>query len=119
MSLQIDEDRISAIVQRVVAELRQERPISNIQYPISTFQPPTSNLQPLSGQDGVFPDIDSAIAAAQVAHQQLMALPVERRDVIISQMRQAARENAQVLAYEAWQETGMGRYEDKIEASPW
>jgi acyl-CoA reductase-like NAD-dependent aldehyde dehydrogenase len=25
------------------------------------------------------------------------------------------RENAQVLAYEAWQETGMGRYEDKIE----
>jgi acyl-CoA reductase-like NAD-dependent aldehyde dehydrogenase len=26
-----------------------------------------------------------------------------------------ARENAQVLAYEAWQETGMGRYEDKIQ----
>jgi acyl-CoA reductase-like NAD-dependent aldehyde dehydrogenase len=30
-------------------------------------------------------------------------------------MRQAARDHAQVLAYEAWQETGMGRYEDKIE----
>jgi aldehyde dehydrogenase len=115
MSLQIDDQRISAIVQRVVAELRQERQISNTQSPISSLQPPTSNLQPLSGQDGVFPDIDSAIAAVQVAHQRLMALPVERRDVIISQMRQAARENAQVLAYEAWQETGMGRYEDKIQ----
>jgi len=108
MSLRIDEERISAIVQRVVAELRQERPTSNL-------QPPISNLQPLSGQEGVFPDVDSAIAAAQVAHQRLMALPVERREVIISFMREAARENAQVLAYEAWQETGMGRYEDKIE----
>ncbi|MGD2105766.1 MAG: aldehyde dehydrogenase EutE, partial [Anaerolineae bacterium] len=108
MSLQVDEQRISAIVQKVVAELRQERPISSTQSPISNVQSP-------SGQDGVFPEIDSAIAAAQVAHQRLMALPVERRDVIISQMRQAARENAQVLAHEAWQETGMGRYEDKIE----
>lgn len=101
MSLQIDEERIDAIVKRVVAELRRERPISNTQ------SPPV--------QDGVFPNIDAAISAAQVAHQRLMALPVARRDVIISQMRQAARENAQVLAHEAWQETGMGRYEDKIE----
>jgi aldehyde dehydrogenase len=108
MSLQVDEQRISAIVQKVVAELRQERPVSNT-------QPPISNIQSPSVQDGVFPDIDSAIAAAQVAHKRLMALPVERRDVIISQMRQAARENAQVLAHEAWQETGMGRYEDKIQ----
>ena len=115
MYSQIDEQRISAIVKRVVAELRQERPISNIQPPTSNLQLPTSNLQPLPVQDGVFPNIDAAISAAQVAHQRLMALPVARRDVIISQMRQAARENAQVLAHEAWQETGMGRYEDKIE----
>ncbi len=108
MSLQIDEERIAAIVQRVVADLRQERPIADGQSPIS-------NIQSSSGQDGIFPDIDSAIAAAQVGHQRLMALPVARRDVIISQMRQAARENAQVLAHEAWQETGMGRYEDKIQ----
>ena len=115
MSLQIDEQRINAIVKKVVAELRQGRPISNSQSPTSNLQPPPSTHKSLSGKDGIFPDIDSAIAAARIAHQQLMALPVERRDVIISQMRQAARENAQVLAYEAWQETGMGRYEDKIE----
>ena len=30
-------------------------------------------------------------------------------------MRRAARENAQLLALEAWQETGLGRYEDKIQ----
>ena len=111
MSLQIDEQRINAIVQKVVAELRQER--NNGRRDLTD----TSSVgrQNLMDTPGVFADIDSAIAAARIAHQQLIALPVARRDVIISQMRQAARENAQVLAYEAWQETGMGRYEDKIE----
>lgn len=111
MALQIDEQRINAIVKRVVAELRQER--DNGRRDLTDT--PDVGLQSLTDTSGVFPNIDSAIAAAQVAHRQLMALPVERRDVIIFQMRQAARENAQVLAYEAWQETGMGRYEDKIE----
>ncbi len=111
MSLHIDEERIDAIVKRVVAELRQER--NNGRQDLTD----TSGVgrQDFMDTPGVFADIDSAIAAAQVAHQRLMALPVARRDVIISQMRQAARENAQVLAHEAWQETGMGRYEDKIE----
>ena len=94
MAPQIDEQRIDAIVKKVVAELRQERPISNTQSPLPS-------APALPGQDGIFPDIDSAISAARVALQQLMAVPVERRDVIIFQMRQAARENAQVLAHEA------------------
>jgi acyl-CoA reductase-like NAD-dependent aldehyde dehydrogenase len=34
---------------------------------------------------------------------------------MISHMRRAARENAQLLALEAWEETGLGRYEDKIQ----
>ena len=34
---------------------------------------------------------------------------------MISQIRRLSRENAQILAYEAWKETGMGRYEDKIQ----
>jgi acyl-CoA reductase-like NAD-dependent aldehyde dehydrogenase len=122
MSLQIDEERIDAIVQKVVAELRQERD-SGRQDSTDTSGVGRQDLadtlgvgrQDLVDTPGVFADIDSAIAAAQVAYQRLMALPVARRDVIISQMRQGARENAQVLAYEAWQETGMGRYEDKIE----
>jgi acyl-CoA reductase-like NAD-dependent aldehyde dehydrogenase len=109
--MSIDEQRINAIVKKVVAELRQER--DNRRRNLTDT--PDVEPQSLTDTSGVFPDIDFAIAAAQVAHQQLMALPVARRDVIIAQMRQAARENAQVLAYEAWQETGMGRYEDKIQ----
>ena len=85
MSLQIDEERISAIVQRVVAELRQEREqVAGHKSQVAGRRSQVANHQALSGQDGVFPEIDSAIAAAQVAHKQLMALPVARRDVIIS-----------------------------------
>jgi acyl-CoA reductase-like NAD-dependent aldehyde dehydrogenase len=34
---------------------------------------------------------------------------------MIAHVRRAMRENAQPLAHEAWTETGMGRYEDKVE----
>jgi aldehyde dehydrogenase len=64
---------------------------------------------------GIFPDVDTAVNAATTAFRQLELLPLARREDIIRHMRQAARDNAQILAYEAWQETGMGRYEDKIE----
>jgi len=37
------------------------------------------------------------------------------REQMIAHIRRVARENAQLMAYEAWQETGMGRYEDKIQ----
>ena len=65
--------------------------------------------------DNLFPDIDSAVAAAQRAFEALQALPLEVRESMISQIRRLSRENAQILAYEAWKETGMGRYEDKIQ----
>jgi acyl-CoA reductase-like NAD-dependent aldehyde dehydrogenase len=66
-----------------------------------------------SGQDGVFPDVDTAIAAAAVAFGALDAMTLELRIRLIEAMRQAARENAETLARAACQETGMGRPEDK------
>ncbi len=100
MAVQMDQNQIQRIVQEVVRGLRPD-----VQQPGS------------SGHDtlGIFGDVDSAVNAAALAFRQLDLLPLERRKDIIRHMRQAAREHAQVLAYEAWQETGMGRYEDKIE----
>jgi len=113
MTLSLDDRRIGEIVQRVMADLRGAAP------------PPTEAPSPLraaapagttaEGQEGVFPDIDSAIAAAAAAQRRLADLPMERRNLLIAGMRQAATENAQVLARAACQETGMGRCEDKIE----
>jgi acyl-CoA reductase-like NAD-dependent aldehyde dehydrogenase len=108
---EFDEQRIQTIVQRVMAELRQQREEVAGQ---AAPAPPVPTAPP-AGADGVFPDLEAAVAAARAAFQQLNALPLAHRAVIIGQMRQTAREHAQVLAREAWQETGMGRYEDKIE----
>jgi acyl-CoA reductase-like NAD-dependent aldehyde dehydrogenase len=100
MAVQIDQSQIERIVQEVVRGLR----------------PGTQESDEGVGDTlGIFPNVDSAVNAAVLAFRQLDLLPLARRDDIIRHIRQAARDNAQVLAYEAWQETGMGRYEDKIE----
>lgn len=100
MAVQMDQNQIQRIVQEVVRGLRPD-----VQQP--------GNL----GDDtlGIFGDVDSAVNAATHAFRELDLLPLERRKDIVRHVRQAARDHAQVLAYEAWQETGMGRYEDKIE----
>jgi acyl-CoA reductase-like NAD-dependent aldehyde dehydrogenase len=98
--VQIDQGRIEQIVQEVVRGLKP-------------------GAQPAGGSTshtlGIFPDVGAAVDAATTAFRQLDLLPLARREDIVRHMRQTARDHAQVLAYEAWQETGMGRYEDKIE----
>jgi acyl-CoA reductase-like NAD-dependent aldehyde dehydrogenase len=113
MTLSLDERRIAEIVQRVVA---------NYQGVTAAAEPPpipqTANgtaPRPTPGKDGVYAEVDGAIAAATVAQQRLADLPLERRVAIVATMRQAAKESAQVLALAAFRETGMGRHEDKIE----
>jgi hypothetical protein len=112
----IDDARIDAIVQQVMAELRQGERVRHGPLPEPTVaaQPPPP-APALRHGDNLFPDVDSAIAAAQRAYRQLFDLPLSVREQMIAHIRRVMRENAQLLAYEAWQETGMGRYEDKIE----
>ncbi len=119
MTLSLDERRIAEIVQQVVADLRgagQPLPAAGAQpAPAAPALPAEPPVMLGGGQDGVYPDINAAIAAASAAQQRLADIPMERRAAIIDAMRQAAMENAQVLARSAWQETGMGRQEDKVE----
>ncbi len=101
----LDDAQIDAIVQHVLAELRPS---------------PTASSYPLQAGEGgsggpVFPEVESAVAAAKAAFLQLRQMPLALRERMVASMRRAAEEYAQVLAREAWQETGMGRYEDKIE----
>ncbi|MCL4395084.1 MAG: aldehyde dehydrogenase EutE [Chloroflexi bacterium] len=64
---------------------------------------------------GLFPDITRAVQAASRAQVMWVALPLEKRKEVIAHLRERLRENAQLLAWAAWRETGLGRYEDKIE----
>lgn len=113
--MEIDERRIHAIVERVLAELNQGTTTPPSGPPAATpaKAPTTSGAAVPSGQDGIFPDVDTAIAAAEQAFRALDSMTLELRARLIEAMRQAMRENAEALARAAWQETGMGRPEDK------
>jgi aldehyde dehydrogenase len=112
----MDDARIQAIVQKVMAELRQGERVRHgppVEPPDSTRPPPPA--PPLRHGNNLFPDVDSAVAAARRAYLELGQMPLAVREQMIAHIRRLMRENAQLLAHEAWQETGMGRYEDKIE----
>jgi len=112
----IDEARIDAIIQQVMAELRQGERVRHGPEPEPpVVARPPAPAPPLRHGDNLFPDVDSAVAAARRAYLQLGGMPLAVREQMVAHVRRVVRENAQVLAYEAWQETGMGRYEDKIE----
>ena len=66
-------------------------------------------------QQGVFPDIDAAVAAARRAHSELMSRTLEIRTRMIASMRQAVLKALDRLADLAVRETGMGRRTDKVQ----
>lgn len=75
-----------------------------------------TEAMPASGQAGMgcFPDIPSAIQAAESAFQAFRSIGLERRMDIIQRLREGLRRHVEELASRALQETGMGRWEDKI-----
>ncbi len=114
----VDERKIAEIVQKVVEDLRPVVPAlaSTPGHPPHSAPPrgPSQGVPP-QGRDGVYDSVDAAIAAAAAAQKRLADLPLDRRAALIAGMRQAATESALLLGQSAWQETGMGRAEDKLE----
>ena len=63
---------------------------------------------------GIFPTIDQAVQAAEVAFQELGKISLETRKDIIANIRKVSKENNERLSKMASDETGMGRWEDKV-----
>jgi len=134
MTDQLTDAQIETIVQRLKAELTP-KPCENCRgaaaaaeptapepsgAPLPTLPPlpdlpPGWNEPPTAGRDGIYPDLDRAVAAAQRAFRSLDALTLEKRHGLIAAIRAAMRANAEVLARMAHEETGLGRYEDKVQ----
>jgi acyl-CoA reductase-like NAD-dependent aldehyde dehydrogenase len=74
----------------------------------------SSAAAPAQSGLGAFPTVDEAVAAARAAQPQFAALKLEHRARIIAAIRKTMLENADVLAKAAHDETGYGRYEDKV-----
>lgn len=112
----MDDVQIETIIQQVMSELSQGERVRHGPKP----EPPAVTTPPgpapvIRHGENLFTSVDQAISASRQAFQQLHALPLSVREQMVSHIRRVMRENAQLLAHEAWQETGMGRYEDKIE----
>lgn len=63
---------------------------------------------------GLFPDVDAAVAAAQLAFQRLNGESLALRDRIIATLRERLLPEAEPLARMAHEETGLGRVDDKL-----
>ncbi|MCX6266561.1 MAG: aldehyde dehydrogenase family protein, partial [Bacteroidetes bacterium] len=63
---------------------------------------------------GVFSDINDAIHAGGLAFRELNKLTLETRRNIIANIRKMSLENIDILSRMAHEETGMGRWEDKV-----
>jgi len=77
----------------------------------STIKPATTVQD---GKKGIFPDVDSAVAAAHRAHLELMEMSLQKREEMIASIRAKMTKNGEHLARMAHRETGLGRLEDKI-----
>ncbi len=113
MSIQIDENQLSRLVEAVVAEVTQRGLTAPHPAPLAPTTP--SSSPEASPSEGIFSTVDEAIAAAKRAYTAFSAVPLEERRVFIQAMREAAIAHAEVFARETVEESGFGRYEDKIQ----
>ncbi len=63
----------------------------------------------------MFATLDEAVRAARTAFTALSALGLEQRKLIIESMRKSMRAQAESLARLAVDESGLGRFEDKVQ----
>ena len=64
--------------------------------------------------DGVFASVDDCVEAATIAFHNLSQTTLAKRTEVIASIRETLLREGDDLARLAWEETGLGRYEDKI-----
>lgn len=67
-----------------------------------------------SGENGIFGSMDDAVEAAWIAQKELAKMNLAGRESLIRAIRESSMENVQLISRLTLEETGMGRYEDKI-----
>ncbi|MCU0294078.1 MAG: aldehyde dehydrogenase EutE [Thermoanaerobaculaceae bacterium] len=102
--MELTEQGVRSLVEQVVRHLEGKLPS-----PGGRPAAPSA----VSGQAGVYADVDAAVQAARRAQEELSACTLETRRAMIAAMRAAALAARESLARQAVEETGMGRVADK------
>jgi propionaldehyde dehydrogenase len=111
----IDERKIEEIVSRVLERLGGSAPgapRSGTAGPVAAAPSKAPNIP--RGTNGVYADADQAAQAARRAFEQNERTPVATRARMVEGMRRAVLANNEALSRYAVEETGLGRYEDKL-----
>ena len=111
--MEIRNEEVQAILRRVRARVGDGQPASPAAAPAQPAPTPAPAVAGTNRGDGIFPTVEAAVNAAWDAHQQYREMGLDRRFVVVDRIREAMRENAERLARHAWEETGLGRPEDK------
>ncbi len=107
--MELDREVIENIVKEVITTVVQNRnPEEEMRKDINI------NIKESSSEKGVHPDINSAIYATRKAFEELQGMSLEERKRIIEAIRETGRKYAEEFAKMTYEETGMGRYEDKV-----
>ena len=119
--MHFDENKIAQIVERVVSRINNN---SNAEHNTVKHQANYNsgsasknlsyNTGSQSGQNGIFPDLDAAVSAAEQAQKKLVNISLAVRAKMIESMREFSKKHVDEFSKAAVQETGLGRYEDKI-----
>ncbi len=104
----LSDQEIDEIARRIAADIARGG------LPVATAVAPPAPAPAVAQGLGIFSTIDEAVSAAAAAQPLYVALKLDVRARIIAAMRKTMLENCDALAKAAHEETGFGRYEDKI-----
>jgi len=95
---------IRDIVSRVLERIEHEKPGA-----VAAARP-----NPTSSYLGMSASVDEAVRKCHTAQQEWMTLKLEQRRTIIERLRERLRSEVEKLSRLAVEETGLGRYDDKL-----
>jgi acyl-CoA reductase-like NAD-dependent aldehyde dehydrogenase len=106
MTTRLTDRDIDEIARRIAADISRGT--------VTLPQASAAAAAPVPQGLGIFSTVDEAVAAARAAQPQFVALKLAHRARIIDAIRKTMLENCEILAKAAHDETGYGRYEDKV-----
>ena len=115
--MELREEDIKVLVQEILKRVDSRAPgaaMSPAHSPESSSYHPGTPAHHASRERVVFSSVPEAVQAAKAAQKIFQEIGLEKRKAIVESMRKAGQDHAERLARLAHEETGMGRWEDKL-----
>jgi acyl-CoA reductase-like NAD-dependent aldehyde dehydrogenase len=118
--MKMTDEQISSIVNRVVDRLTSDKKIEDedrVNKEAVKTKIPKKEKAPTAStgnRRGCFPDMDPAINAAHQAFSDYKSITIEQRKGMIAAIREICLKHLKEISQIALEETGLGRYDDKL-----